>query len=317
MSEISPLERTIHQTLCWFFLSQYPATAFEVWKWLWKPEEKYRLSEVREALQESAWLRERVQAKDGFYCLIPPLFKGGLGGVNDMLVERRARFLHAARKFKKVRCAARWFGLFASVRAVAAVNTLAWWHTHAESDLDLYIVVSPGTIWATRAAIVFPFALMGHRPRMVNGDAKKRDPFCFSFFTIADALETEVLQIEGEDPYLAYWTRSVVPVFDRDDVFEVFEKVNGWVSFLLPNVHARVSHPELCAHGYVCLIPAICLRMVERLARRVQERRFPASIRTLMNRDTRVVVSDRMLKFHDHDDRAQYRDRFVELTNVC
>lgn len=51
----------------------------------------------------------------------------------------------------------------------------------------------------------------------------------------------------------------------------------------------------------------------ERLAKEIQLRRLPARILDMMNKDSRVVVTDSVLKFHDNDRRAEYRDRWNAL----
>lgn len=50
---------------------------------------------------------------------------------------------------------------------------------------------------------------------------------------------------------------------------------------------------------------------IERWSRRFQEHRFSPEIRAFSNQDSRVVITDRMLKFHTNDRRAHYRDRWL------
>jgi hypothetical protein len=81
---------------------------------------------------------------------------------------------------------------------------------------------------------------------------------------------------------LWYWQRSLVPVYVRSRS-ETGSRKN--------------PRPDLG----------------ESLARRFQLRRLPAKIRAMMNQDSRVVVTDQMLKFHDEDRRAEYRDSLKSL----
>jgi|GEM_PF-913626 len=55
---------------------------------------------------------------------------------------------------------------------------------------------------------------------------------------------------------------------------------------------------------------------LERWCRAFQERRFSSEVRALVNRDTRVIATDRMLKFHTSDRRAEYRDRWLIALNA-
>lgn len=216
----------------------------------------------------------------------------------------------------------RYVRLVPGVVAVAAGNTLAWWNTRPDSDIDLLVVARPGTVWLARLLVVAPFALLGKRP-----GASAVDPFCFSFFATTDALDFSSLRLDGGDPYLAYWTRSLVPVLDRGGAFDRIRAENEWTREVLPNVDfarrpsltpprptglssGRAPYEEGERNGERRSFVATTL---ERVARAIQLRRFPPKIRALMNVDSRVVVNDRVLKFHENDRREEYRDRLNEL----
>ena len=208
----------------------------------------------------------------------------------------------------------RFVRLVPGVVAVAAGNTLAWWNTRPDSDIDLLVVTRPGTIWLARLLVVAPFALLGKRP-----GAAAVDPFCFSFFATTDALDFSSLRLPGGDPYLAYWVRSLVPVLDREGAFDRIIVENEWTREILPNgAHSattrlwRKSGTECRMKNVGDPVPGTG-SFLERVARAIQLRRFPARIRALMNVDSRVVVNDRMLKFHENDRREEYRGRLNEL----
>ena len=55
---------------------------------------------------------------------------------------------------------------------------------------------------------------------------------------------------------------------------------------------------------------------LETLARRIQERRLPKQIAELANKDSRVVLNEFMLKFHENDRREEFRRQFETLMNV-
>ncbi|OGL66920.1 hypothetical protein A2856_00230 [Candidatus Uhrbacteria bacterium RIFCSPHIGHO2_01_FULL_63_20] len=101
-----------------------------------------------------------------------------------------------------------------------------------------------------------------------------RDPLCFSFFATTGT-DVSAATLPDGDPYLAVWERSLMPVADGN-----VQAIGTWF---------------------------------ERFAKAFQLRRLPAPLAALMNRDTRVVVDDTMLKFHENDRRAEYRDRWMAL----
>mgnify|MGYP006919670944 CR=1 FL=1 len=324
----TPLEQSILRTATWFSLFETPVTVFELWKWMLDSDRAYTLEETYQAL-EGAWLRERLSESDGTWTIRPSETPTPGVGVSDgfvgvlgseatkkhqppgLVFGRREKFLDATRKYQKLRWAMWYVRCVPGIRAVAAGNTLAWWNTRPDSDIDLLVVTRPGMIWLARLLVVTPFALLGKRP-----GASAVDPFCFSFFVTTDALDFSSLRLDGGDPYLAYWTCSLVPVYDRGGIFDRIVAENGWTGESLKHVGtARRSSPSdrsLAEHP-PSRGPSRVATALERIAGAAQFRRFPAKIRSLMNADSRVVVSDQMLKFHENDRRSDYRERLNRL----
>lgn len=302
MESRTDLEQSVMRTVLWFSQFSYPLTAFEIWKWLLKPERSYGLGEVYSVLERSEWLHKKLESQEGFYAL-----RGS--GINRLIKERQDKFLDSERKFALLRRVATYFSLLPGVRSVAAANTLAWWFTTKDSDIDLYIVTKPGHIWSSRFWLVVPFLLLGRRPEPQQ-PTTVQDPFCFSFFSTSSSLNLESLCLP-RDYYMAFWVRSLVPVLDRDGSLRTIQTENRWVTRALPNSHPRSTHPR---HVPLTL-PSLPIqwRVTEPLFRWVQRDRLPTSLRELANLDSRVVVSDEVLKFHDNDRRAQYRDTYELL----
>ncbi|MEK9131166.1 MAG: hypothetical protein AAB429_03580 [Patescibacteria group bacterium] len=291
------LEQSIFRAVAFFSLFEYPLTGFEVWKWLAGPQVAYRLEEVLFCLAKSPWLADRLETQDGFF-----VRRGQL----SMILTRHARFLDATRKFKRLRRACRYLAFLPMVKMLAVCNTMAWMNTKPESDIDLFVVVKPGRMWTARAFVVLPFALLGRRPKI-----GAVDPLCFSFFASTDAVDLRVVRLGKEDWYLAQWVRSLVPMADRNQAANV-TRLNDWAAGLFPNSYGvaparprRVKtwkgHPDLG-------------RLLEPVFRRLQKSRLPAEIQSLANKDSRVIVSDQMLKFHPNDRRAEFSAKLEMLT---
>ena len=205
-SQTTDLERSILKTILWFSLFPQPLTVFEIWKWLMQPIRAYDLSEVQSILGKSDWLHEKLQESKGFWVL------KSQASVELLIQHRQDRFLDAERKYKRLRRVARFFRLVPGVRAVAAVNSLAWWGTDALSDIDLYVITKSGSIWSSRFWLVLPFALTGSR----SGHPREgKDPFCFSFFSTHDALQMETICF-ARDYYMAFWEADSLPIGSRD-----------------------------------------------------------------------------------------------------
>ncbi|MFA6132021.1 MAG: hypothetical protein WC702_03080 [Patescibacteria group bacterium] len=300
MDQVKPsvLEAGIVKTVAWFSLFDYPLTAFDIWKWLGV---KSSFAEVEETLRTSLWLRGRLEAKEGLFVL-------GGRSAEGIIATHQERFLDAARKFKKLGWAAKYFSFFPFVRAVFACNTLAWHHTAPESDIDLFIVVSPGTIWLTRLLLVTPFRLLGRRPKQTTVD-----PFCFSFFVTDENLSLKDLLLSEGDPYMAYWLASLVPVFDRDEIQNRLNEKNNWAFNFLPNAFLVPSQPRGRGRSPHQTWRKGVGDFLETLAKRFQQKFLPEPIKNAANLDSRVVVSDSVLKFHLNDRRAHFRDEWKKI----
>lgn len=293
------LEQSIFRTVAFFSLFDYPVTAFEIWKWLAKPEVAYRLEDVIAILNTSVLLHDRLETREGFFVL-----KGKL----HTLATRHDRFLDATRKFKRLRRAVRYLRLLPTLRSLSVCNTLAWMNTKAESDIDLFLVTKPRRVWTTRVFSVLPFALLGMRPK--RGAI---DPICFSFFVSSDALDFHHLRLNKDDLYLAQWIRSLVPVIDRD-VDKNIIAMNDWVGGLFPNSFA--VRPSRLRRSHVGKHQLDSTKMIEWASRRLQRSRLPKDIADLANKDSRVVVSDQMLKFHPNDRRAEFARKLEALCST-
>lgn len=297
------LEQSITRTLCWFSVMNYPITGFEIWKWLIEPARAYDLSEVYRVLEMSEWVKGKVQVRCGRYQLRSPSPLEGEG--RGEVSHRSAHYLDSVKKFRKLRRATHYFRLFSSVRSVAAVNSIAWWSTTEKSDIDLFVVTKPKSIWSTRFWMVLPFLLFGVRP-----GSSDQDPFCFSFFTTSKALAMDHLRLKEGDHYFAFWLKSMVPMFDHDHHFDRLQDENTWADRVLPNASSRSIHPLHRSSSPFPSFPSF--PPLESFHRSLQRKRFPIAIRNLANKDSRVVISDDMLKFHETDRRAEFENAYQE-----
>lgn len=291
ISLASVIEWDCFRVLAYFAYFKYPLTSFEVWKWLSEPEEPWTLAQVMEVLATSTWLHERLSCQDGFYAL-----GGSSAGVAEQLLDRHERFLDALRKYRKLTRVIKLLGRLPYIDAIFVGNSLAYHHTNAESDIDLFVVTRPNRVWTARLLVVSVLAALRQRP----GEAKL-DPLCCSFFADYDHLDLAALKIDEPDPYLALWLATLIPVIDRRQVSSRLRVMNRWVDLALPNTRSVLRAPHWLPASGRCLPGAI---LAETRARQLQETKFTGIIKALANVDTRVVVNDFVLKFHQNDRRA-------------
>jgi hypothetical protein len=107
---------------------------------------------------------------------------------------------------------------------VAVANSLSMYATHADSDIDLFIVTRSDTLWLTRLLVTL--ALWSHGVWRHGSDIAGN--FCLSFWSTTDALDLKRIAIEN-DIYLYNWIYHLKPIFTQGDTYEQFLETNNWV----------------------------------------------------------------------------------------
>ncbi len=285
----------------------FPLTAQEIFLALPAAEgPRPSFEDVERALADAVRAGAAVQA-EGFYAL--PGREASIG-------ERRSRYLLAEGKYARVR---NFFALarFAPfLRAAFVCNTLARSYARAGSDIDMFVVAAPGRIWLTRLFVTGLAAALRVRPTA----AESADRICLSFFATEDALDLKPLAIDG-DVYLPHWLQELYPVYDEAGAARALFARNGWLRDVLPGTRVqapsrrRAVPPRLVRAKRVLerALDALFGDRLERWAERRQKAWMPAALRAAADApDSAVVLSDRILKFHDHDRRAEIRDAYHE-----
>ena len=228
--------------------------------------------------------------------------------------ELASRDLYQPRKRRRARWVARWLACVPGVRLVALANTTALGYARDEGDLDFLVVTRAGSLWMTRLLAGLPFRLLRLTPR----DGYERDAICLSYFVADDALDLTSHQLAQDDPYFRYWFLSLLPLYD-DGVSHQLWEANANIRSVHPLARPWIAPPDFRVRSWRDGAPRLrrALLLVtgwfEPLARALQSRWFPKQIKERMNRDTTVMVSDQVLKFHVTDARAEYREKYLTL----
>ena len=238
-----------------------------------------------------------------------------LAGREASVASRKSRYLLAEGKYARVR---NFFALarFAPfLRAAFVCNTLARSYARAGSDIDMFVVAAPGRIWLTRLFVTGLAAVLRVRPT----ETESADRICLSFFVTEDALDLKPLAIDG-DVYLPHWLQELYPVYDEAGTTRRLFAQNGWLRDVLPGTRVqtpsrrRALAPRLTRvkRAFERLLDGLFGDRLERWAERRQKAWMPAALRAAANSPASdVVLSDRILKFHDHDRRAEIRDAYL------
>lgn len=295
------MEKSILAAIAYFDIFNYPLTDVEIWKWLYCPANRFvarnsrsGLAEVQKILDDNQLIKSFVENRRGFY-----FFKNR----GDLVDTRQTRYVSAEKKIKKAKRAARFLKLMPGVKMIALCNSLAWSNAREESDIDFFIVVARNKIWTARFFAAGFLQLLGLRPTK----SQVKDTICLSFFVDEDSLNLEPLAIGQPDIYLMYWIAQMTPLYDRGGVYQKFWQANAWIKNFLPNVSQRDASVWEGKD-----IPAGRAGVVERFFCLIQTKLLSQKLKAMANRDSRVVVTDKILKFHANDRREEYKREWEE-----
>ncbi|MBT4350001.1 hypothetical protein HOD19_04500 [bacterium] len=307
------IESSILKTIAFFDVFNFPLTAEEVWKWLYRPGRKVPLSEVRNILQNSDFLADKIVRTEAFW---------SLKGREYTYIIRKHHNNLAERKFTRALRLVRIYKYLPFIKMIAICNTLAYSNTGEESDIDFFIITAKNKIWLVRFFTILLVYIFGMRPTYEDS----KDAFCLSFFISEDNLDIRRIMMHNNDIYSPYWIRQLLPVYNVDNTYNDFLAANQWTEQHLPNAYANQFVKEVKSNiwsrfiakalGFI-LHPPLFGRFFNATYRRIQSKIISRNLQTLINVDTRVIVNDQMLKFHSNDRRElfykKWRNRLHDL----
>lgn len=307
------IEEAIINTVVFFDMFEYPLTSFEVWKYLPVKcdyfEVKNRLKEICSAekrkLQSVTAVSSGLQSRNGFYFL---------PGRIKLIATRMNRYNITDKKFKRAVFISKIFKLIPWIQMIAVGNLIGEHNLRDKSDIDFFIITQKNRIWITRFFSVLIVKFLGIRPKI--NDTK--DKICLSFFVSEEGLDLEKLRM-NKDIYFTYWLAGLTPVFDTDCYYDKLIKTNNWLKHEVPNWFKVKPAERRCAgkplsEFYSDFID-IFFGGLEKILKKYQLKILPGDIIEIMNKDSRVVVNDKILKFHVNDRRNEFQARYFKKTS--
>ena len=122
---------------------------------------------------------------------------------------------HRAQKWARI------LGQMPGVKGIFLSGSLARGDGNADSDIDFFVVTSPGQIWTARFFIFLILKLCNRLAKPENHAGN----ICPNHFVTTDSLE-----IREQDAYAAEMFSCNVPLYDSGGVWEMFVQANeGWI----------------------------------------------------------------------------------------
>lgn len=315
---LGTIQKNVLTTLHYFAISGKPLTLWECWQhyFLLAPlgRQKIILFDLKKVLSHLP----SVCQKRGFYFL-----RG-----NERQISERQNLYNLARpKWKRAQRVATILAYLPYVRLVALCNTVAFHTAQAQSDIDLLIIVRRGRLWFTRFLVTVAVSVL----RLRRHGQKIANRICLSFYLGDDYLNLLSLALPArsgqpavlQDPYLVHWITRICPLYD-DGIGRQFFLKNAWVKTIMPHALAYRGVPrcriKIGAWGkllkrmqeYFWGTPGG--NLAEALLKKIQIKKMSRNTRSVAREsNTKVVISDSVLKFHEKDARIFYRDTLDKI----
>lgn len=295
LPEKMTVKQAVLSTLAYFDLFEVPLTRAELSEYLLFDKAEERALDLY--LKDTSYVHKR----EGFLS-----FRWNA----EFWQEWEAKQARTRSVFKKV---ARWrwlFQLCPFVRLVAVCNSSTIGDTRENSDIDLFVVAKPGRLFTARLGLTLLTSLFGLR----RHGSKIRGRFCLSFYVTEEAMDLSAIALPSYDIYLAFWAQSLEPVAGSYATYEAFVAQNeAWLHSYFAHAPKRKRHFRArrglvkFMHHFLELL--FNFDAVERWCRSKQWSRALAKFQTLQDKSG-TVISDQMLKFHDHDARLEIREEW-------
>ncbi|MFA5127381.1 MAG: hypothetical protein WC457_00055 [Patescibacteria group bacterium] len=298
---MSPLDISIHKTLSYFSLFNYPLTKEELFAYLWQPE-KINFEEFVLALRNE-------DEKFGHYFSLP-----------ENIEQRRARLVTTEHKMKIARRAARLIRAVPFLRAIFVCNSVGEGIAKEGSDIDFFIITAPKRIWLVRFFTNLILKLF----RLRTYGKNSRDKICLSFYVDENNLNLWPLRALDEDVHFVYWLHQMVPLFDPRNLYAKFISANDWTKKFAPNITRKSASKYLSAvkdssfarvwrKVWETMWQGAYGNFLESQVKSIQTQMFKDVLKNrAKENDNGVVISDTVLKFHENDTRRKIYEEWKE-----
>ncbi len=182
--------------------------------------------------------------------------------------------------------ASRVLGKIPFVLFVGITGSLAMQNTKPESDIDFMIITQPHAVWVTRVLALYLLFVSGFKLRRAK-NLDERDKICLNFW-----IDTTILEWTGpKNAYIAHEIAQVVPLVNKNAVYERWIHANGWIREYWPRALPKAS--GLKSHQ-VTETPLPGMFTINRIMFSLQER-------YMSSKRTREYVALHAAFFHPYD----------------
>jgi len=217
MTRIKP--NPVLDTLLYASIFNYPLSFEEVW---------LRLQSITHINEEHTndLLRGLIQSKkisffQGYY------FVTGSSVDLTSLHKRKQNSILKLQTAKKIISKISWIPWLESV---CVTGSVAANNTQDDDDIDLLVITSNKRLWITRFLLIITLEILHVRRR--PGVKIFKDKFCLNMFMEKDSM---LIEPENRNQYTAHELLQTVCIYEKNQNYHDFIKLNNWVKNYLSN----------------------------------------------------------------------------------
>jgi len=190
---------------------EYPLTRLELIKWQpGKKVEKLKVPKINYGYT------------NGFFYLKP---------AKGLISSRILRKKNSLKKIQIARKVSRLLKKIPFIKMIAITGSLSMFNAKDSSDIDLMVVTRKERLWKTRLISILLLTLCGIKMRRW-GDKNEKNKICINIWIDESAL-TWVKN--DRNFYTAHEIAQIIPLFDRENVYQKFLNKNSWLKEYWPN----------------------------------------------------------------------------------
>jgi len=312
-------------TVNYFDIFDYPLTLIEVYKYLINNAGDRQIEQGINLFGLAEYLNQLCRAGlmdslNGFYFL---------AGRSQIAKLRINRYKLSQSKYKKAIKISQLLKFIPGIRLIAICNNLAYNNSRQGSDIDLFIITSKRRIWFVRFFCNLILSVLGQRPKLLNTEEAmvagkfsvnqiNQDKICNSFFITENNLNLEPYKICDNDWYLMFWLQQIKPIYDQNNLYKKFVQANCRVKKFFPYkfsennfIFYQTIYRSFLDSQLKNFFDKLAINLDEKFYKWLQFKLMPKKLKQLSQKsDSRVIIADNILKFHQNDRRLEYNQEF-------
>lgn len=152
-------------------------------------------------------------------------------GKENLLYKRAIRERSSTRKIEIAKKNALILSRLPGIKGVFITGALSMENAEEESDIDLMIITKTNCLWTTRLFAYIVLKIVNSSIRKPN-DKNQKDKLCLNIW-----LDESVLSWNRNDRniYSAHEIAQVVPIVNKEDIYQRFLQKNKWILDYWPN----------------------------------------------------------------------------------